>query len=419
MGTNFNYDDTSHRVIFDNINGGSGSGPLQDASQGWQKLGQEIGATGKSYVQRVISNILANRTGAAAEAAVSTTSAMLPWMDGVTQTAAASAQRAQQQAEYWVTAKNNVPPVPPAPKSASFFSNPGEWVAEKMDWFPGVTSDQEQAKQRQQDAAEQARQAMRVYQASSNPNVDAAPAFTAPQALDGSIGSLPLTVPSAYGAAMRWAGAPPPAIAGGMAAHQPAAYQPAAVAPAVHHPAVQAPAATVSQLAGERHATLPAGQAASSAAGRAAASSEGRAGAGNAAASQGVPLGALAASAGVGGDTAGRGRASVRRGSAEVHVAGAGGAHHAGFAPRPSREFGPRPTAGSHSALDELSGARNSGATTRAASASGYGQPFAGGAGQRGEPDREHRSKYLLHDDSNSIIGDLPPTAPPVIGADY
>jgi hypothetical protein len=48
-----------------------------------------------------------------------------------------------------------------------------------------------------------------------------------------------------------------------------------------------------------------------------------------------------------------------------------------------------------------------------------YGQPFAGSGSQRSDQDREHRSKYLLHDDSNAIVGDLPPTAPPVIGADY
>jgi hypothetical protein len=48
----------------------------------------------------------------------------------------------------------------------------------------------------------------------------------------------------------------------------------------------------------------------------------------------------------------------------------------------------------------------------------GYGEPLVGGAGQRGEQDRERRSKYLVHDDSNAIVGDLPPTAPPVIGED-
>jgi hypothetical protein len=64
-------------------------------------------------------------------------------------------------------------------------------------------------------------------------------------------------------------------------------------------------------------------------------------------------------------------------------------------------------------------GGTGAAAAARTASAAGYSQPFVGGAGQRGEQDREHRSKYLLHDDSNSIVGDLPPTAPPVIGVEY
>jgi hypothetical protein len=248
MGTNFNYDDTSHQVIFDHINGGAGSGALQYVSQEWQKLGNEIGTIGKSYVQSVINNILTNREGAAAQAAVAATGAILPWMDDVTQIAIITAQRTQQQADYWVTAKNSVPPVPPAPKSAGFFSDPGEWAVEKMDWFPGVTSDEEKTQQRQQDAAEQARQAMRMYQASSNPNLDSAPTFTAPQALDSSIGSLPLTSTSAGAATMS------PTLTGGSApAHlmsaRPVARPPIAHQPAVHQPANNPPAATVSQLA--------------------------------------------------------------------------------------------------------------------------------------------------------------------------
>ncbi|HET9257436.1 MAG TPA: PPE domain-containing protein [Pseudonocardiaceae bacterium] len=416
MGTDFNYDDTSHQVIYDQINGGSGSGPLQEASQRWQALGQQIESAGKSYVQAVINRLVTNRSGAAADASASTVSAMLPWMDSVTQITSTSAVRAQQQAEYWVTAKNSVPPVPPAPKSASFFGDPGEWMAEKMDWFPGVTSDQEQAQQRQQDAAEQARQAMRVYQASTNPNVDAAPAFTAPQSLDGSVGSLPLTAPSygspAYGSSYDAAGTP--GLGGGgapahlMAAYQlPAHHQPATTTPAAHHPVTPAAAATVTQLAEGRHAAPSPGRAVSPGSW-----------AGEPAASQGLFPGALTASTSTGGG--GSRRASGRPGSAGAHLTGAGtsGPGHTGFGPRPSTEFGPRPTPGSHPAMDELHGTR--GATgARAAGAASYGQPFSGGAGHNGEQDREHRSKYLLHDDSHSIVGDLPPTAPPVIGADY
>jgi hypothetical protein len=325
------------------------------------------------------------------------------------QIAAITAQRTQEQADYWVTAKNDVPPVPPTPKSVGLFSDPGEWAAQKMDWFPGVTSDQERAKKLQLDAAEQARQAMRVYQASSNPNLDAAPAFTAPQALDGSVGSLPLTGASVGG----YGG--PPTLAGGngtpahlMSASSPAAHQPVAPSPALHQPASSAPAATVSQLAlGES-------------AGAAGTVTPERWTSNPAAANQAMFPGALAAGVGFGGGSTAK-PASVSTGA---RLAGAGGAgigagRHAPFGPRPSAEFGPRPTVGL-TPLEETSSARSGAAgAVRTAGAAGYGQPFVGSAGQQGEQDREHRSKYLLHDDSNSIVGDLPPTAPPVIGADY
>jgi hypothetical protein len=59
------------------------------------------------------------------------------------------------------------------------------------------------------------------------------------------------------------------------------------------------------------------------------------------------------------------------------------------------------------------------GSAVRTTGEAGYGQPFGGAANQSVGHDREHRSKYLVHEDSNAIVGDLPPTAPPVIGADY
>ena len=404
MGTNFNYDHTSHQVIFDHINGGVGSDSLQQASQAWQLLGDAVAVTGKSFVQSAIRGVLTTRDGAAAEAATSAIGAMLPWMDDVAVIATTAAQRSQGQADYWVTAKNNVPPVPPTPQSSGFFGDPGEWFVDKIDWLPGVTSEEETARQRQHDAAEQARQAMRVYQASSNGNIDQAPAFTAPQALNGSIGALPLT-----GAHLAGAGAAPAtAIGGGAGAHhahlmssdQPAAYQ---------------PAATVSQLAQGGHA--PSGNIVSGQFG------------GNPTPSQGAHSGLLPVNAGFGGGTTGRdqGRATPVRGAAAgAAFAGASrgiGGGRAGFGPRPSTGFGPQPAVSApHPPVDEASGSRGGAGTPAAARGAGgaaYGAPFAGGAGQRGEQDREYRSKYLVHDDSHAIVGDLPPTAPPVIGEDY
>ncbi len=418
MGTHFNYDDTSHQVIFDHINGGVGSSSLQQASQAWQRLGDDLGSTGKSFVQSTIRGILATREGAAAEAATSAIGGMLPWMDEVAVIAGAAAQRAQGQADFWVTAKNNVPPVPPAPQSAGFFGDPGEWVADKMDWFPGVTSEEEKAQQRQQDAAEQARQAMRVYQSSSNGNIDQAPAFTAPQALSGSIGALPMT--SAHVAD---AGAvPAPAFGGGagvhqahlMAADQPAAYQPAAtVSQSVQ--GVQAPPANM--VSGQFG--------------------------GNPTPTQAANSGVLPVGTGFGGSTARRDRDSARPTPVHAAAAGApfagagagsgagsgagagrgGGGGRAGFGPRPSAGFGPHPAVSApHPAVDETSSTRGGAgmsAAARGAGGAGYGAPMAGGAGQRGEQDREHRSKYLVHDDSHSIVGELPATAPAVIGEGY
>ena len=400
MRTNFNYDDTCHQVIYDQINGGSGSEPLQQSSQEWTKLGNEIGETGRSYVERVLGTILATRQGAAADAAAAAISAMVPWIDDVMQIAHATAQRTQEQADYWVTAKNSVPPVPPAPASVGFFSDPGEWIAEKMDWFPCVTSDEEKEQTSQQDAAEQARQAMRVYQASSNGNVDSTPAFTAPQALDGSVGSLPLTSP-AIGAVAATA-----AVAGGrapaqlMTARQPATQPPPAHPTATNRPASNPPAATVSQLA-------PGGST-----GRAGSVASPSRWAGNPALEGGLVLGAPAAGA-------------AASASAITRQARSGGARRAdrasqvAFGPRPGTEFGPRPTASAPPPPEETSGIRGGTGMARGGGATSYGPPLAGGPSQQGEPDRQHRSKYLLYDDPNAIVGDLPATAPPVIGADY
>jgi hypothetical protein len=418
MGTNFNYDDTDHQVIFDRINGGVGSGSLQEASQAWQRLGDDVGAIGKSYVHSGLRDILASRQGAAADAAAAVTSAMLPWMDDVAQIATAAAQRTQGQADYWVTAKHNVPPVPPAPQSASFFGDPTEWMAQKMDWLPGLTTEEEKAQQRQQDAAEQARQAMRVYQSSSNGNVDLTPAFTSPQALNASIGALPLTDARVDGA-----GSAAPASTGGAVGHHAAAHQPAA-----HPMAAYQPVATTAQLADGG----PAGP------GNVAPGSAQWAG--SPTPGQGMAHGAVPVGTGLGASAAGRGSArSVqvggggvpgalfgRGGSGAGGAPGAGGASRSGtggtgFGPKPSvgaAQFSPRPDISAHPAAEGVNGARGTAAAPSAMRGAGYGEPLVGAAGQRGEGDREHRSKYLVYDDSNAIVGDLPPTAPPVIGAD-
>lgn len=57
-------------------------------------------------------------------------------------------------------------------------------------------------------------------------------------------------------------------------------------------------------------------------------------------------------------------------------------------------------------------------AAGRSGAAGGPGMGAMGGAGGRREEDREHRSAAYLVDEmhANEIVGDLPRTAPPVIG---
>ena len=59
------------------------------------------------------------------------------------------------------------------------------------------------------------------------------------------------------------------------------------------------------------------------------------------------------------------------------------------------------------------------GATGRQGPAGQAGAPGVGPAGGKKEEDKEHKSAAYLEDDySDQIVGDLPPTTPPVIGLD-
>jgi len=286
---------------------------------------------------------------------------------------------------------------------------------QKMEWIPGLTTEVEKAQRLQQEAAEQARQDMRVYQSSSNGTVDPAPAFTTPQALDSNLGTLPFTdtraltdprvgTASASTSALAGSGAPAHLMTAHQpAAHQPAAHQPAALQPAAHQPATYQPAATVSQLAGGG----PTGTAGT------ATPAPGR-WTGNPTPSQNLTPATMPIN-----NTAGRPVPARSARASGCAGRGAEAGHPTGFGPRPSTGFGPRPTTSAHPSIEEMSTTRGSTGSASAMRGTGYEQPFVGGANQRGEQDREHRSKYLIHDDSNSIVGDLPPTAPPVIGADY
>lgn len=400
MGTNFNYDDADHQLIYNDINGGASSGPLQETSRAWQRLADDVGVTAKEYVVKAIRSILVSREGVAAEAATTGTATMLPWLDDAAVTAQGAAQRVQNQAEHWVTAKDSVPPVPPAPLSTDFLANPTEWFAEKMDWFPGLTTEEEKAQQRQQDTAEQARQAMRVYQTSSNGNLDSPPVFTAPQPLDGTLGAPAPADPRVNGGGAR------PGVAGpaGWADHQP----------------VDQPVDTAAQLASGQ--TGPGRTGAPGSAGWAGNPIPGQGGAPG----QGITPGLVPFGPGPGGGVAAE---NARPGSVRPGVAGGGrfpvpDAGRGRVGPRPGAggaDFGPGP--GIHPAPNAAGGARAGAASAGAGRGSGagvFGAPLGAGTGtgHSGDQDHEYRRKYLIESNANAIVGELPPAAPPVIGVD-
>lgn len=406
MGTNFNYDDADHQTIYNEIHDGMRSGPLQDTSVAWENLAKDIGETAKEYVEKAIRGIVDSRKGAAAEAAATGTGAMLPWMDDVASVARGASQRAQGQANHWVTAYHAIPPVPPAPTSASFFGDPSEWFAQKVDWIPGLTTDEEAAQQFQQDEAERARQAMRVYQSSSNGNLDPSLDFTAPQALDGSVGSLP----DSRGGGGAWPGA-----AGGV---------PAGVGgqPVGTQPVSSAPVGTAAQFAPSSGGSV--GPGAPGSGGWTANPTPG----------QGLTPAPVPFGTGARGGTPPRGgtghRGVVGPGSGRAGTSGAprypsaGGSVGSGLRPSvggtgfgPQSGFGPQP-GGVPPGAEGAGGSRGSAAAARGAGVGGMGAPFGAGGGQGGVEDREHRSKYLIQSDPHDIVGDLPPTAPPVIGVD-
>lgn len=411
MGTNINYDDADHQIIYDNINGGVGSQSLQEISREWRQLAEDVGGAAKQYVENAIRGIAASREGAAAEAAAAGTGAMLPWMDDVASVAHGASLRTQWQADHWVTAKNSVPPVPPGPVSASFLDDPGEWAAQKMDWLPGLTTEEEMARQFQQDEAERARQAMRVYQSSSNGNLDASLVFTAPQALDGSVGVLPDPRGGGVGAGSGAAGGIPAGVGG-----QPVGAQPVGAAP-VGTAAQFAPSSGGQVGPGGPGAPGSGGWTANPTPGQGVTPGPVPFGAG---ARGGAPPRGGAGSRGVAGPGSGRPGTS---GAPRYPSAGAGRGGGVGSGLRPGAGgagFGPQPGVGGQPGAEGAGGIRGSAAAARAAGAgaSGMGAPFGGGGGQGGGEDHEHRRKYLIQSDPHEIVGDLPPTAPPVIGVD-
>lgn len=408
MGTSIDYSAVSHETIYQHITGGPGYAGMMENSRGWESVAAQMQQF-RGAVEQAVQGISAAQRGVAADAATHSTSALMPWLDRSVTAANSMAARVSEQAASFAHTRDSMPPPRVVPE-VSFSQDPATWTADHaIEWLPGIQTQDEAAHVAAQQDQERARELMAGYQGTSNGNLAvrepfvAAPTVVA-EVVDPTPGGVGVGGGSGGGNAQPGAvGGAHPALAHSAAVH------PGPVAGASAHPAAAsqlAAAATTPQLAKDYPSPAEPSMAASGAVRAAAAEPFG-------------PSPMLAMSNGAG---------PVRGGS---RYSGGGGVPRAG-------SFGPRPTAfsagGSHlseprlstygsaeQASAEQASAEQASAGRAARGAGGWGDAplgTAGGSGRDGDSREHRRASYLIESDTNAIVGELPRTAPPVIGAE-
>ncbi|MGH3598871.1 MAG: PPE domain-containing protein [Pseudonocardiaceae bacterium] len=401
MGTSIDYSTVSHETIYQHITGGPGYAAMVEASRGWQSVAAQMQQF-RVAVEQAVRGIGLAQQGAAADAATHSTSALMPWLDRSVAAANSMAARVSEQAASFAHTRDSMPPPRVVPE-VSFSQDPATWTADHaIEWLPGIQTQNEAAHVAAQQDQERARELMAGYQGTSNGNLAvredfvAAPTVVA-EVMDPTPGGVGVGGGSGGGSAQPAAGGAHPALARSAAVHQ----SPAADVPAHAAQPASGAVATTPQLAGGYPSPAEPSMAGSGAVRSVPAESFG-------------PSPILAMS---------NGAEQVRGGSRS-----SGGAARAG-------SFGPRPTAfsagGSHLSEPRLSSSAAYGSAERAsaeqasagraARAGGWadapmGAP--GGSGRDGDSREHRRASYLIESDTNAIVGELPRTAPPVIGAE-
>jgi hypothetical protein len=405
MGTSIDYSAVSHETIYQHITGGPGIADLMDASRGWQSLAAKLQEL-HGVVEQAIRGIGAAQQGAAADAATDATMALMPWLGGSVTAANSMAAQISHQAGSFGHVRENMPEPLKVPE-VSFSQDPATWMGDHaVEWLPGIQTGHEQAQVAAQQAEQRARELMGAYQGSSNDNLAAGQHFAAAPSVVADVSDPSSIGGSGIGGASGSGGAPIPT-------HPATAHSTSAIpSPAMAgHAAGAAPAGTAPQIASGIH--------------QAPAASTPPQPAGDYSAPRGQPMGgsgtvsaaaeaAFGPSPGLAGTNAAGGYQP--RGRSQFPVGGAvsrGG----GFGPRPSAMLG-----------DAHAPASN--AIPADAEHVSAGRALRGGAGWEGAPlgatgsssrnsNTEHqRPSYLIEQDTNAIVGDLPPVAPPVIGDD-
>ena len=390
MSTCVNYWSYTHKTIRHQMYDGYGPSSQGDAMLGWRQLADRLSSV-RHYVDAAITGVQASQQGAAADAAIGAMTPLGAWVDEAMRLAIETGNRIDEQISAFTTAKGNIPQVPPEPRGWGWKDIP------VIDSF--TTSDQEIDEAFNQQQELQARAAMASYQDGTNTRLVNLTQFAAPPAGEPNL-AIPTGERSAVGG-FPGAGAPGGSGLPGSAAAPGSPTTLAGVAGAA--PMIAPPAPTTPQsgtgVSGLEHpgarpaATVPS-------------------------ASAGVASGAPVFAGPVGGvpsrDGTRAGR-PVQGSPAPQGLGSAGvGAHRAvrGFGPTGSPESAARGLSAGVAGASRVPGAGPSAATGGAA-------PFgAVGGGRSGDDKERRRPSYLVESDADRLIGDLPQTAPAVIGED-
>ena len=156
---------------------------------------------------------------------------MLPWMDTVAQTTATVAQRTQGQAEHWVPRRTASRRCPRCRNRLVSPAIPASGPPRRWTGFRGSPPTRRRPSCVNKTPPNKPVKRCGFISPAPTATLSSTPTFTEPQALDGSVGSLPLTSPRIDAASA------PPAIAiagGGTPAHLIAAHQPAPINRQLH-----------------------------------------------------------------------------------------------------------------------------------------------------------------------------------------
>ncbi|MGH3972897.1 MAG: PPE domain-containing protein [Pseudonocardiaceae bacterium] len=401
MTTCVNYWTYSHETIRHEMYDGHGPSSQSDAMLGWHQLAERLSSV-RRYVDTAIAGVQASQRGAAADAAVVAMTPLGAWVEEARRLAIETGNKIDDQISAFTAAKGNVPEVPPEPRGWGWKDIPG------IDSF--TTSDQEidEAFNREQES--QARAAMSLYQNGTNTRLMNLTQFAPPLA-----GEPNLIIPTGDRVGIGeflGTGAPAGNDGSGALPGSPTTLAGPASS-ASTGPIAAAPTPTSLQsgtgignpdYAGVRPAT------------------------GTPQASGGFLSATPVVATPVDGALSRSGRGVTRGGSAaggfgfpRGRVPAGLGSHRAigGFGPTGLPEsVAARGPSASAAGTSRLPGT-GTGIGTGASGATGAAAPIGAMGGSRGDEDKERRRpSYLVESDSDRLIGDLPRTAPAVIGED-